>query len=135
MTSTEFLDKCNTLAIENGFTFISALSHSTSVGKVNSYRIEFENKSPSVFEVILNTSDNDITIYYDSVLYNYAPTGNISITTKHYSNIIKTNKLDKFKWDVLEKWLKNQNGVKLLFIEDMKKKVIEERMKKMEKDF
>lgn len=135
MTSSEFLDKCDTLATENGFNLSKGETYKIKDYNVITYKIEFENKSPSIFRIRYDGIHPCITLSYDSVMYNYAPTGNISITTKHYSHIITNNNLDKFKWDVLEKWFKNQNGVKRLYIEGMKKKIIEKRIKKMEKDF
>ena len=74
-----------------------------------------------------------IGINYNSVLYFVAPSGNDSFTSKDYYQVVKGP--DKFKWDIFERWLKDQSETIARAKKLSKARKEKIKMKNMEKDF
>lgn len=73
-------------------------------------------------------------VAYNSVLYFVAPSGNDSFTSKDYYQVVKGGP-DKFKWDIFERWLKDQSETiaRAKKLSKVRKEKI--KMKELNKDF
>lgn len=138
MSQLEFIKECKNLALMYGYSHYPYTIYEDTDERFI-FWLQFEGKTPSLLRVERLHDKKRVPyvkIEYTSVLYNYSPKGNVSITSKDHTDIFYTEeKLDKFKWDVFEKWLKTQAGVHNLFVESLKEKKIKKRIKQMEKDF
>lgn len=139
MTFIEFIENKKTLLSQYPFKceeFLCKNDYRKSTKMTPHYNFTYEfyeGKPPIIVEFSYVQDKPDVLwVYYNSILSLFSPSGNNSVTSKHY---IQEVKIDKFKHDVFEKWLVSQINSANNFLMCEKKKVVERNIKKMEKDF
>ena len=139
MNFIEFIENKKTLLAQYSFQyeeFLGKNDYLRSKKMTPHYRFtyEFSEAKPAIVVEFSYVPDKPdvLWVYYNSILSLYSPSGNNSVTSKHFTQEVK---IDKFKEDVFEKWLVSQVNSANNFLMCEKKKVVERNIKKMEKDF
>lgn len=104
--------------------------------KVYANRSELQGKPDSTVMFCFYTIDGKLFlgVSYNSVIYFVSPSGNDSFTSKDYHQVVKGGP-DKFKWDIFERWLKDQSETLSRAKKLSKARKEKIKMKELNKDF
>ena len=147
MTKTDFLQQMDLLCTKYGYRLLEPATnyYDWNYGKtVYIFETKLAGKPDSIvsfkeFEIYTlgkNIGTYDFEVSYNSVSSFYSPMGTYNFISKEAKKQYHGEKgLDKFNWEIFEKWLDSQSQIINLSLKLYKEKELKKKLKKIGSDF